>query len=134
MGVQIKGQYAGELRCILTHQTGEKIQTDAPLDNQGKGEAFSPTDLVAAALGSCMITIIAIRANAKNIAIGSPTFSIEKKMQSLPRKVQEIEIEICFTTRLTEKEKIYLEAEARRCPVALSLSTEVVQNIGFKYA
>ena len=134
MGVKIKGQYAGDLRCILTHQTGEKIQTDAPLDNHGKGEAFSPTDLVAAALGACMITILAIRAKSKNIEVGNPTFSIEKKMLALPRRVNEIAIEISISKSLTENEKIYLETEAKSCPVALSLSADIIQNITFKYA
>ncbi len=90
MGVKIKGKYVGDLRCMLTHQTGEKIKTDAPLDNHGKGEAFSPTDLVAAALGSCMITIIAIRANTKGIEIGQPSYRIEKEMQSSPRTIKAV--------------------------------------------
>ena len=133
MGVKIKGKYVGDLRCMLTHQTGEKIKTDAPLDNHGKGEAFSPTDLVAAALGSCMITIIAIRANTKGIEIGQPSYRIEKEMQSSPRTIKEIAIEICFSKSLTDADKKFLEAEAKSCPVALSLSTEVLQNITFKY-
>jgi|TARA_B110000503_G_C7145222_1_gene412622 putative redox protein len=133
MGVKIKGKYAGDLRCLLTHQTGEKIQTDAPLDNHGKGEAFSPTDLVAAALGSCMLTIIAIRAQTKNIEIGNPTFNVTKEMNGLPRRIKEIAVEISFAQKLTTKDKLYLETEARKCPVALSISPEIKQNITFIY-
>lgn len=133
MGVKIKGKYAGELRYILTHQTGEKIQTDAPLDNHGKGEAFSPTDLVAAALGSCMLTIIAIRAETKSIKIGNPSFSILKEMDTTPRRIKEIQVEISLPKELNNAEKNYLETEARKCPVALSINSKIEQNITFTY-
>lgn len=133
MGVKIKGEYIGDLRCSLTHQTGEKIQSDAPLDNHGKGEAFSPTDLMAAALGSCMLTIIAIRAKSKNIEIGAPTFDLIKEMQPTPRRIKEITVKIQFYVPIDEKDKIYLEKEAKSCPVALSLNREIDQNIYFTY-
>lgn len=133
MGVKIKGKYAGELRYILTHQTGEKIQTDAPLDNHGKGEAFSPTDLVAAALGSCMLTIIAIRAETKSIKIGNPSFSVLKEMNTTPRRIKEIQVEISLPKELNNAEKNYLETEARKCPVALSINSKIEQNITFTY-
>ncbi|MDB4061649.1 OsmC family protein [Vicingaceae bacterium] len=133
MGVKIKGKYAGELRYILTHQTGEKIQTDAPLDNHGKGEAFSPTDLVAAALGSCMLTIIAIRAETKSIKIGNPSFSVFKEMNTTPRRIKEIQVEISLPKELNNAEKNYLETEARKCPVALSINSKIEQNITFTY-
>lgn len=133
MGVKINGKYIGELRNELVHQTGEKIFTDAPLDNHGKGEAFSPTDLIAAGLGSCMITILAIRANSKKINIDKPTFSIIKNMQSNPRKIQKISIEICLSDSVAKKEREYLETEAKNCPVALCLNPSIIQNIVFKY-
>ena len=133
MGVKIKGNYKGELRCELTHQTGEKIQTDAPLDNHGRGEAFSPTDLVAAALGSCMLTIIGIRAETKRITIGNPSFSVLKEMNTSPRRIKEIKVEIVLPEALKDDERKYLETEAIKCPVALSINTEVEQNTSFRY-
>jgi len=133
MGVKIKGEYAGDLRCVLTHQTGEKIQTDAPLDNHGKGEAFSPTDLIAAALGACMVTILAIRAKSKGVPIGEPTFKVMKEMQAQPRIIKEVAVEIRFSVEIAEDNKKYLEKEARSCPVALSLNSELKQNITFIY-
>tara|TARA_R110000868_G_scaffold186329_1_gene428745 strand:+ start:223 stop:627 length:405 start_codon:yes stop_codon:yes gene_type:complete len=133
MGVKIKGKYTGDLSCLMTHQTGEKIRTDAPLDNQGKGEAFSPTDLVAAALGSCMLTIIAIRAQTKKIEIGNPTFNVTKEMNTLPRRIKVIAIEISFFEELTADERNYLETEAKKCPVALSIHPEIKQSITFRY-
>tara|TARA_B110000046_G_scaffold28052_1_gene28837 strand:- start:149990 stop:150394 length:405 start_codon:yes stop_codon:yes gene_type:complete len=134
MGVKIKGEYAGDLSCTLTHQTGERIQTDAPLDNYGKGEAFSPTDLVAGALGSCMLTIIAILAKTKNIDIGKPTFTVNKEMNGSPRRIKELTVEISFYKKLSKDEKEYVETEAKKCPVALSLNSETIQNVTFKYA
>src|SRR5690606_6956893 len=90
-----KGTYQDNLRCKLEHlESGSIINTDAPKDNHGKGEMFSPTDLLASALGSCMVTIIAIRANAKKINLGAVDFDIEKVMQSSPRKVSEIKLTI----------------------------------------
>jgi len=133
MGVKIKGQYENNFSCSLIHDSGEKIYTDAPKDNNGNGKAFSPTDLVAAALASCIMTIIAIRANAKKISIGQPTFTIEKIMKTSPRMIQEIKIEISFSVPLTKNDQKYLESEARKCPVGFSLNPEINQNVEFKY-
>ena len=133
MGVKIKGQYENNFSCSLIHDSGEKIYTDAPKDNNGNGKAFSPTDLVAAALASCIMTIIAIRANAKKISIGQPTFTIEKIMKTSPRMIQEIKIEFTFSVPLTNNDKEYLEREAKKCPVALSLNPEINQKVEFKY-
>jgi putative redox protein len=133
MGVKIKGKYENNFSCSLVHDSGEEVYTDAPKDNNGNGQAFSPTDLVAAALASCMMTIIAIRANGKNISIGKPTFSVEKIMKTSPRMIQEIKIEISFSVPLTYNDQTYLESEARKCPVALSLNPEINQNVEFKY-
>ena len=130
----INGKYTGELRCNLTHiNSGQQLITDAPKDNNGKGEAFSPTDLVAAALGTCMLTIIGIRAKSKNLNIGEPKISIIKAMQSSPRKIEMIKIEITFETQLSSSDRDYLESEAKKCPVALSLNDSLIQEIDFKY-
>ncbi len=135
MGTKITGKYTGSLRNNLIHnQSNKTIITDAPLDNNGKGESFSPTDLVAAALGSCMLTIIAIRANSKNINIGNPTYEIKKHMESSPRKISVIEINIIFFQSFSEDQKSYLEEEAKNCPVALSIDSSIEQRITFNYS
>lgn len=135
MSVKIKGNYVGDLRCQLIHEPSSMvINTDAPLDNLGKGETFSPTDLVAAALGSCMLTIIAIRAKARNIEIACPNLSIEKHMDLAPRKISHIKIIIQFKTPIDERDRSYLEKEARNCPVALSLNSDLNQEVIFKYS
>lgn len=134
MSVKIKGRYVGDLRCELIHDSSSNlIHTDAPIDNHGKGETFSPTDLVAAALGACMLTIIAIRAKSKKIEIDQPKFFIEKEMSSSPRRISEVNIIIEFQAKINMEDRTYLEHEAKNCPVALSLNTNLIQNITFKY-
>lgn len=128
------GSYQGNLRCRIEHTaSGTTINTDAPKDNHGKGEMFSPTDLLATALGSCMVTIIAIRANTKKIDLGTVNFEIEKVMQSSPRKVSEIRLTIKMSKTLSLKERVYLEKEGLSCPVALSLHPELKQQVVFEY-
>lgn len=135
MATEIKGNYCGKLRCKLEHKgSGSIIYTDAPIDNHGKGENFSPTDLVAAGLGSCMLTIIGIRAQSKSIEIGTPFFTVKKSMRSNPRAINKLEVEICFDVAIEKGNRDYLEKEAKNCPVALSLSKELVQEVSFKYA
>lgn len=129
-----KGTYLGNLRCRIKHiESGSIINTDAPKDNHGKGETYSPTDLLATALGSCMVTIIAIRANAKKINLGAVDFDIEKVMQSCPRKVSEIKLTIKMNKTLSSTEREYLEKEGLNCPVALSLHPELKQQVSFEY-
>lgn len=134
MSTKIKGNYNDNLRCSLQHvDSKEEIYTDAPKDNNGRGESFSPTDLLAAGLGSCMITIIAIRANARKINIGNPTFHVEKHMKSNPREIERLSVDISFTETISMKDREYLEGEAKKCPVALSLNPNIKQEINFKY-
>lgn len=123
--------YSGNLRTEAIHlKSGNKIITDAPTDNNGKGEAFSPTDLVATALGSCMLTIIGIKAEASNIKLGDINVDITKVMSSSPRRIAEIIVEITFlNTNYTDKEKKVIENAARTCPVALSLNPEIKQTL-----
>lgn len=131
---KISGKYLGELRSELTHhQSGTIIYTDAPLDNNGKGESFSPTDLLAAALASCMLTIMGIRARSRNIKLGTPTYNIVKSMRAAPRQVSKIDIEINMNSDLNHEDRDYLEREAKSCPVALSLNKELVQEVQFNY-
>lgn len=131
----IKSSYLGNLRTQATHVlSGNALLTDAPLDNNGKGEAFSPTDLVAAALGSCMVTIMAIIAEREGVSLESLSWEITKIMQSDPRKIQEIKVTFSwsgatFTPALSQK----LKNAARTCPVALSLDPSIIQMITFDF-
>ncbi len=133
MTVQI--MYEGDLRTECIHlQSGSKIATDAPTDNQGKGENFSPTDLVATALASCILTTMGIKARTMEIDLKGTQADVTKIMTSSPRKIGEIKIIIRFPElNLEEKQKIILERVAHTCPVAQSLSPEVVQNVSFEW-
>lgn len=131
----IRTVYQGDLRTKAKHMaSGNELITDAPVDNQGKGEAFSPTDLLAASLGSCLLTIMGIAARTHSIDIEGTTLAITKIMASNPRRVAEIKIDIHIGgTNHTDKEKIILEHAARTCPVALSLHPDLVQTFQFFY-
>lgn len=127
--------YTGELRTQATHLASQNtIITDAPLDNNGKGEAFSPTDLLAASLGSCMLTIMGISANAHGFSIDGTKISITKIMAANPRRVGEIIVDFTFpVNNYSDKEKILIEKAAASCPVALSLHPDLKQTINFNW-
>jgi len=127
--------YQGNLRTEATHlQSGKTIITDAPLDNNGKGEAFSPTDLLATSLGCCMLTIMGIIASRHNINIDGTAIEITKIMKADPRRVGEIIVEFTMPkNNYSEKDKTLLEHAAHTCPVAKSLSSELVQTVIFNY-
>jgi putative redox protein len=127
--------YRGDLRTEAMHlQSGNTIITDAPTDNQGKGEAFSPTDLVATALGSCMMTLMGIVAQRHQLDLSGMRASITKNMQANPRKIASIEIVFAMPPAITEpKMRQILENAARTCPVALSLDKEILQIVDFQY-
>jgi len=128
----IETTYLGGLRTEATHlQSGTKIITDAPVDNQGKGEAFSPTDLLAASLASCMLTIMGIKANASNIDIDNTQCSVTKIMAADPRRVAEIVISFKFPKQYTEKEQLLLERAALTCPVFYSLNEDLKKTVDF---
>jgi putative redox protein len=131
----IKTTYMGGLRTEATHlQSGNKIITDAPTDNNGKGEAFSPTDLLAASLGSCALTIMGIMADRHNIDIIGTTIKVTKIMAAEPRRVSEIHVEFAMPKRTyTDKEKTLLEQAALTCPVSKSLHPDLKQVIVFNY-
>jgi len=130
-----KGMYLGELRTSLTHiKSKTEVITDAPTDNHGKGEAFSPTDLTSAALGSCMATIMGIFANKHGINLPKFQYEIEKVMASNPRRIDTIKIHFTFDeNELTAEEKIKLERAAKTCPVALSLHPDIKQEASFAF-
>ena len=127
--------YKGNLRAVSRHlQSGVEITTDAPTDNHGRGEAFSPTDLVSTALGNCMITLIGITAQTHSIELGKIEASIHKLMDNNPRRIKEIKIELKIEDKkFTDKQKHLLEYAAINCPVAKSLSSDTLQTISFQY-
>ncbi|MEI6049333.1 MAG: OsmC family protein [Bacteroidota bacterium] len=126
-----KTKYLGDLRTEIVHvRSGSVIITDAPVDNKGKGENFSPTDMVASALGSCIFTIMGIAAKEHGFSIDGATCKITKIMTDVPRKIGEIKIEFDFTANeYTEKQRKILEYCVKTCPVALTLNESVFQNI-----
>ena len=129
-----KVTYKGSLRTEAIHvQSGNTIITDAPIDNHGKGEAFSPTDLVATALASCMLTIMGIVANRNHLKINGTTAEIEKIMGANPRRINEIKISIRFNENFDKKTKRKLENAALTCPVSNSLNKNLNESIKFIY-
>lgn len=128
--------YKGELRADCKHlQSGSVIETDAPTDNKGKGERFSPTDLVAAALGSCIITTIAIKTEDMGIDLTGTKIEVSKVMYAEPRRIGEIKVGVYFpkTLNLDEKQKTIIERIAHTCPVSKSLHPDLKQIISFNY-
>jgi uncharacterized OsmC-like protein len=123
--------YLGDLRTECTHvRSGQTIITDAPVDNNGKGEAFSPTDLTATSLGTCMVTIMGLSAKNHNIDIDGTKLEITKHMASDPRRISQIDIKIILPKRsYSDRELKILETSARTCPVALSLHPDICQNL-----
>jgi len=127
--------YKGNLRTEATHlRSGNVIITDAPTDNHGKGEAFSPTDLASTSLASCIMTIMGIAADAHNIDIAGAVADVNKVMDSEPRRIKMIEIIIQMPDHeYTQKEKKILEAAAHHCPVALSLHPDTKEALTIKW-
>lgn len=126
--------YLGDLRTSSIHlPSGIEILSDAPVDNNGKGEAFSPTDLVANALGSCMMTIMAIKSKDLNVDLTDSTVEITKVMNAEPRRIGKIIVYLKMAVSATEKDKIILERAAMTCPVFLSLNPEIQKEISFSW-
>ena len=124
--------YKGSLRTEATHlRSGNRIITDAPIDNKGKGETFSPTDLVATALASCMLTIMGIKADEMNINIEGASAEIEKIMGSGPRRIAQLIIVINIPISTDQKTKNILEKAALACPVDKSLSDSMIRDVKF---
>jgi putative redox protein len=125
--------YNRELRTTATHlQSGERIISDAPCDNQGKGQAFSPTDLVATALGSCMMTIMGIKARDRGIDLVGTKCTVNKIMASEPRRIGKVEVTFTMpANNFSEAEKNLLVEAAKGCPVCRSLSKDVEMQLEF---
>lgn len=125
--VEIKLAYEGDLHCSAIHTpSGNTLVTDAPVDNNGRGESFSPTDLVATALGSCMATVIGIVARRKNIAVEGMAITVRKFMSDdAPRRISRLELDIDIPLPADHEERALIESAAHGCPVHHSLHSDI---------
>ena len=133
MRVGISIAYQGELRCLATHgPSGVQLHTDAPVDNHGRGESFSPTDLVATGLGACVLTILGIQADKHEVDLSGTRVSVEKHMSSeLPRRIARLPVRVEVPVALDERMRTVLERAAHTCPVHQSLHPEIDKPIEF---
>lgn len=128
-------KYQGQLRTLSTHtKSGETFITDAPTDNNGKGQAFSPTDTVATSLATCMITVMGIASNTHDINMDGTWADVTKVMAENPRRISEVHIDMHIKDNgLDAHQKTVLERTALTCPVAQSLNKDIKQVINFNY-
>ena len=130
-----RATYLGGLRTESEHiQSGSKVITDAPVDNHGKGEAFSPTDTVANAVATCMLTIMGIKAESLGVKIEGATAEVTKTMTSEPRRISKIKVHILFPETYSEKQAKILENAAKTCPVLESIHPDIEKEISFQYS
>lgn len=134
--IEIQIAYEGKLRCTATHEpSGATLITDAPKDNMGEGKSFSPTDLVATALGTCMMTIMGIAANKMNLDLTGTTVKITKEMITAPvRRIGKLTVEFTVPVKTTEEQQTKLRNAALACPVHHSLHPDVQKPVTFKWA
>jgi len=127
--------YLGNLRTECVHlKSGTTIITDAPTDNNGKGEAFSPTDLVATSAASCMLTILGIRCAKKGFSLNSANASVHKIMNANPRRIAKIKVDVQISiSGITKESREHLEEEMLNCPVMLSLHPEIEKDVNFEF-
>ena len=131
--VRIDATYDGDLRCTATHgPSGKQLITDAPVDNMGKGESFSPTDLLATSMLTCIMTIVAIRADSKEIDVSGMTGSVEKTMASGPRRVAKLEVVVNLPSGLDMEDRAWLITEGCNCPVCVSVSESMEVDVTFQ--
>ena len=134
MSVKIELRYDGELHTSAAHPSGAELATDAPLDNEGRGEAFSPTDLVAAALGSCMMTVMGIVARRHEWPLEGSTVSVEKEMATAPvRRIGRLGVRFQMAPGIPEDARPILERAAHTCPVCKSLGDDVEVDARFDW-
>jgi putative redox protein len=133
--VAIQFEYQGDLHCRAVHTpSGTELATDAPLDNQGRGESFSPTDLVATALGGCMLTVMGIMARTLNLDIAGTTATVEKEMTSAPpRRIASLAVKIHVPQSISPENRLKLERAAHTCPVHKSLHPDIQTPIEFTW-
>lgn len=126
--------YTGELRTICTHlRSGNEFITDAPIDNNGLGQAFSPTDTVATALASCMLTVMGIKARDFSLDLTNSNAEVTKIMAANPRRISEIVIKLQLPSKVSEKNRKILQHTANTCPVIQSLHPEIKKGISFNW-
>ena len=132
---EINIAYEGQLHCKATHgPTGKTLQTDAPKDNMGKGECFSPTDLVATALGTCVATVMGIYAQKNGVDLSGMQVKVNKEMtKELPRRIAELVVEVNCETPLPEQHRLGLEKAAHTCPVHNSLHPSITVPLTFHW-
>lgn len=135
MGVHIKVSYEGELQCQAEHgPSKDRLATDAPVDNQGKGQHFSPTDLLATSLGACMLTTMGIAAKPRQLDLRGAAAEVEKHMGATPRRhVEKLTVKITLPAALETRDRSVLETAARTCPVAESLASTTQIDLSFSY-
>jgi putative redox protein len=133
VGISIK--YLGDLRCEARHEpSGTVIMTDAPVDNEGRGESFSPTDLAATSLGTCMLTIMGIAARKQGVDLGDTQVKVVKEMTTQPpRRIAKVTVVFTIPLPASHEKRAMLENAARNCPVHLSLHPDVVQDMRFDW-
>jgi putative redox protein len=134
MSVTTDGWYLGRKRCRLVHEpSGAEIMTDAPRDNAGEGALFSPTDLVAAALASCTMTILGIFSERAGLDLSGMRVSVVKEMRTDPRRIGSLAVEMHLPAALEQEDRTKLERAALACPVAASLHPDVRFDLAFRY-
>lgn len=132
--VAINIEYEGDLHCRATHcPSGVELITDAPADNMGKGESFSPTDLVATALGTCILTVMGIKAQSMGIDIAGAMVTVDKEMAINPRRIGRLATTVHILHHITDRDKKVLESAAFTCPVHKSMSSEIDMPIIFNW-
>ncbi|WP_298956091.1 OsmC family protein [uncultured Nonlabens sp.] len=128
-------EYKGNLRCESTHiKSANSFLTDAPLDNQGKGEAFSPTDTVATGLASCMLTVMGIKAADMDIELSGSKAQVTKIMAANPRRISQIDVVLNMKSDCDKRAQLILERVGNTCPVHNSLHPDIVKNITFNWS
>ena len=134
MAVEITGRYAGDLKVEVSHgPSGAQLRTAAPVDNNGDGSSFSPTDLLAASLGACMVTVMAIYAQKNGIPFEGAEFRLEKHMRADPRRIDRLPVTLRMPAALDERQRQTLENVALTCPVHRSLLPEIEKDVQFVY-
>lgn len=129
-----KVTYTGNLRTKSEHlRSGDSFITDAPIDNNGLGQAFSPTDTIATGLASCMITMMGIKANGLEVELTNSTAEVTKHMEANPRRISKIEVQLSLPSNVSEKNRKILEHTANTCPVLYSLHPDIEKEISFHW-
>ena len=131
--VRIEATYDGNLRCTATHgPSGNQLITDAPVDNNGKGESFSPTDLLATSMLTCIMTIVAIRADSRGLDVLGMSGSVEKTMAANPRRISKLEVIVNLPQNLGMEDRAWLITEGCNCPVCVSVSESMEVDVTFQ--